>query len=492
MKRLLLITLLLLLVLTSCKKENLVSNQMVDRSLQVTVSGISSSNISEGSIVTLYGTNFGNSISRVTVFFNGISGMIISLTDTQITVMVPETSSGLVNVKVDSKTVKGPTFVFTYPAPGTSYTTGNVILQSQADVSNFIASNKGKQIKITGNLVIGGDPNYSDIITVSGLSNITSVSGGILLHNLNRLVDVPFLNTITTAGSISVYNSAVSTLNFRNLKSLTGEFILYNLNKLSEVSFSELTKVSELRITLCPLLNDVSFLNNITSAESITLGISGITSLQMDKLTNLAEGSIMISGCESLSNVSFKSLTKISNIQLYSCSKLSTINFGALTTVSDKLRLQGIHLIDLSGFNMLKTTGSISISNNPALANFHGLELLTTFTTPAIVPRPRAGVNPVDAINGIYISNNAILSSLKGLQNISGVPIIYIAGNKNLNDLCPLKAEITALKAIPSFTYSTYSTQGLYGKATTQALTLQNNGNYTNDADAFAAIAMCR
>ena len=209
MKRLLLITLLLLLVLTSCKKENLVSNQMVDRSLQVTVSGISSSNISEGSIVTLYGTNFGNSISRVTVFFNGISGMIISLTDTQITVMVPETSSGLVNVKVDSKTVKGPTFVFTYPAPGTSYTTGNVILQSQADVSNFIASNKGKQIKITGNLVIGGDPNYSDIITVSGLSNITSVSGGILLHNLNRLVDVPFLNTITTAGSISVYNSGV-------------------------------------------------------------------------------------------------------------------------------------------------------------------------------------------------------------------------------------------------------------------------------------------
>ncbi|RZK70268.1 MAG: hypothetical protein EOO92_21245 [Pedobacter sp.] len=111
MKRLLFITMLLLLVLIRCKKENLASNQMVDRSLQVTVSGISSSNISEGSIVTLYGTNFGNSISRVTVFFNGISGMIISLTDTQITVMISETSSGLVNVKVDSKTVKGPTFV---------------------------------------------------------------------------------------------------------------------------------------------------------------------------------------------------------------------------------------------------------------------------------------------------------------------------------------------------------------------------------------------
>ncbi len=512
---------MLLIVLISCKKEGAAetvspgntTNVVPQYPGQITIAQLSPATVSQGTIVTLSGTNFGTNASLLTVLFNGKIAPIQSVTATELKVKVPLTTSGAVAIITSSAlTFSGPSFTYvSSPAFIEPYLGGDIYLNSQADVDAFATVNQGKQLKITGNLNIG--PTIfagNEIISLSGLSNITSVSGNVSINNLKLLTEAPFLNTMTAAGGISIMNSGLVKLSFNNLKSFSGNLIMSLLSNLTDVSFNGLTLVNNLYIASCPLLKDLSFLSNVTSAGSIYLYALGATAITMDHLTKITQdnlailvptnltiavpGGLTIGSFANVNHISFKSLTAVSGRLYISLSQqLSHLNFDSLISISDKLTLAGTNLADMSDFRALQYLGALSLTANPVLMNLHGLEHLATLNSPAIDPRSSSS-SPAIRFGGNYLENNAKLNSLSGLQSITTVPIVYISGNPMLNDLCPLKILINMLSTAPDYSYRIPSTQvyDVYVSTSTPALTLTKNNTYTTTQDALAAVALCK
>ncbi len=504
MKKLLPPLLVLLLAFNGCKKEQPTDPDPITSptpttgtttvqqpAAQATVTAVSPSTGTSGTVVTVTGTNFGTSTTNVRVVFHGFAGTVQSVTPTEIKVVVPVTTTGDVVVSVNLQTIStGITFTY-IPGP---YVSGNVALATQAEVDDFAALNKGKQLQINGNLTIGR-LGSKDITSVTGLSNITSVSGNIFISS-TAITEASFLNTITAAGDISIYNSGFTTLSFNNLKLFSGSFTLNNLNSLTSISFNSLTTVNALYLYSCPLLTDVSFLNNLTSAGSIFFYNVGVTKITVDKLTTLT-GDLTLQVITNLNSVSFKSLNNITGaLYVSACLQLSNANFDNLSSVSGKLTLAGTNLADLNTFSSLQTLGSLNVEYNSALSNLQGLAHVTALSLPAIAAG--SSVSTSTRLNGIYITGNSKLTSLTGLQNIQSAPVVYISDNAVLNDFCPLKAPITLCSALPVYSY-TYNSTPRYPEELSKvistsipALTLTKNGNYATTPDALAAVALCK
>ncbi|RYE30605.1 MAG: hypothetical protein EOP42_11970 [Sphingobacteriaceae bacterium] len=349
---------------------------------QITISGISPSSAKAGTLLTITGTNFGT--STLIISFNGTPGTVQSVTPTEIKVVVPVCRSGAILVLAGGQTITGPVFTYIDPALAEPYVSGSVTLRTQAEVDAFVALNKGKQLHITSSLSIGDFSNsITDISSVSGLSNITSVSGAIGIQTCPKLIEAPFLNTITTAGSIAIIGSGLTTLSFNNLQSFSGDFRLGNLSSLNHVNFNRFTTVNWLYLYSCPLLTDLSFIKDITTAYMFNFRFLNTTAITMDKLTGTLAGSEIYS-CNNLTAVSFKSLTTVPvGLTLMGCPQLSNADFSSLKSVSGKLTFYGTNLTNLSGFSSLQTLGSLTIYSNPALTNLHGLERLTVLSSPA-------------------------------------------------------------------------------------------------------------
>ena len=91
-----------------------------------------------------------------------VAAVVQSTSATEIKATVPVTNSGNVTVTVNNQTITGP--AFTFISPLVPYISGDVRLNTQADVDAFVALNKGKQLQIIGSLNIG---NPSSDITSS-------------------------------------------------------------------------------------------------------------------------------------------------------------------------------------------------------------------------------------------------------------------------------------------------------------------------------------
>jgi hypothetical protein len=167
------------------------------------------------------------------------------------------------------------------------YSGGNIALGTQAQVDSFVVYNKGKQLQINGYLSLGMLINTTpDIHDISGLSNITSVTGSLTIINCPQLTDVSPLSNITSAGNIYISGFGAA-----------------------------------------PVVMD-----KLTSTKSIGFGGAFNT-------TNNA-----------LTKISFKSLASVAaSINIGSTPQLATVDFSALTTLSGKLGIRGTLLTDLKG-----------------------------------------------------------------------------------------------------------------------------------------------
>lgn len=119
-------------------------------------------------------------------------------------------------------------------------------LASQADVDAFSALNKGKQLQLSDELHIG--KYQTDITSLAGLPEIKAVTGMVTLEYI-KAADAPFLAKLTAACGLTIRSSGFTGLYFPQLQGFTGDLVFSNL----EVSF-------------CPLLTDLSFLNTVTLA----------------------------------------------------------------------------------------------------------------------------------------------------------------------------------------------------------------------------------
>ncbi|RDC55246.1 hypothetical protein DU508_16850 [Pedobacter chinensis] len=466
---------------------------------RVTITGIAPASGLPNTVITITGSNFGTSANDLLVFFNGVKAIIETVTSTEIKVLVPVTTSGYISVVKNNQSVTGPVFNYIFPELNAAYVSGDVTLHNQAEVDLFVDLNKGKQLQITGNLYVGAanlvSTQTNDITSIAGLELITSVSGQIFLYKIN-LPQAPFLNSVTSAGSINIYSSGFTSLSFNQLRAFSGSLTLNGLSQLNRIDIKISPNVGNISISSCPLLADMSFLNSVSFANQVSLSGIGATSIIMDKLTTV--GSALSLSGKNLTSVSFRSLTTIGSsapagsLTVTASPLLASLNFNALTTMGGKLTLRGINITDMSGFGSLRSLGSILIEGNLALTDLHGLEHLTSLISAAIVTGTLAGSSPISRVNGIYISNNAKLTSLNGLQNVTNIPIAYISDNGALNDLCPFKASIIALSKLSAYSFIYRNQLDQYRTTSIAALTLTKNGRYATTQNAVDEVTLCK
>ncbi|KGL62284.1 IPT/TIG domain-containing protein [Polaribacter sp. Hel1_85] len=84
----------------------------------VEISGLSNDESIIGNIISILGTNFGTDASAISVLFNGVEATILNISNTEIEVEVPDSTSGNVSIRYDNgnRETVGPLFVYLNPS----------------------------------------------------------------------------------------------------------------------------------------------------------------------------------------------------------------------------------------------------------------------------------------------------------------------------------------------------------------------------------------
>lgn len=107
-------TLLLFIGLNGCSKDDSAPSQLLPEQIETpALASISPTSGPKTTVVNLKGSNFGTDAGAIQVFFNDKEAVVQSVSDDQITTVVPARAfSGLVKVAINGKEIFGPTFTY--------------------------------------------------------------------------------------------------------------------------------------------------------------------------------------------------------------------------------------------------------------------------------------------------------------------------------------------------------------------------------------------
>jgi hypothetical protein len=288
-----------------------------------------------------------------------------------------------------------------------------VTLASQAEVDSFSVF-FSTCTHIPGFLTITGD----DITHLDSLYKLEMIGGGLFI-NQTSLTDLNGLENLKIIGSsLSIRNSILLT----DITQLTGVDSVGGSLRIENTQLANLNGLSGIRYV--PFA--VSILNNPVLVS--LAGLSGVQNIGLslgilhnDLLPNL-------SGLENLKSVG-TNVSIQNNIELRTLTGLS-----GLESVFTVLRIENNPALDsLVGLNSLQSIGSeLFVRNNDVLKNIHSLNALTS-------------------IRRLTISNNPVITSLKGLENINPVMLtnLVIQNSGNLA-ICNMGSICTYLSIMPA------------------------------------------
>jgi hypothetical protein len=276
-----------------------------------------------------------------------------------------------------------------------SYT---ITLDSQADVDNFVATYGSSGCSRTGiSLIIGANPgstSSSDVSDISGLSFLTEVGGALIIRNTN-LTD---LNGLQNIVAIASNFSSPGTLEIINNPNLTSISSLQNISTTNN-------EIYDLKVTDNPLLqslNGISHLKAIRRVEVINTAITDfqanispfLLNINIEENPNLTSlsGLVVDSGGTIPTEITIKdnpALTSIAGLESF--------------VTLEELTIQNTGLTSLDVFaNVTVLEESLTIKDNPSLVNVNAF-------------------SGVSSLQKLYIQNNAGLTALDGLSNITAV-----------------------------------------------------------------------
>lgn len=337
-----------------------------------------------------------------------------------------------------------------------------ITFQCQADIDNFQTNYPGCS-EIEGLVYIWDSTNlHNDITNVDGLSVLTRIGGSLTVRYNHTLTNLSGFSNLTSVGGnldIGGSNWVLRSLSgLENLTSIGGNLKIVATKLTNLAPLANLTAIpGNLDIHGNDYLTSLSGLDNITSVSGyLIIGDSGLgegnivlTSIAaLENLASVGEYIVImrndellnLNGLEKLTNVPGKlsiaansSLTSISGLsnvtsiggwlKIYSNDALSSLSgLDNLITIGDELQIYNESLTSLDGLESLSSIGgSLSIGGqfggNPNLADITSLSNLSLI--------------------GGYLSirDNAILTSLSGLDNINPATInsLYIHENPLLS-----------------------------------------------------------
>jgi hypothetical protein len=331
---------------------------------------------------------------------------------------------------------------------------GNYYCTSQSDIDSFKITYPGCT-DLKGDLHISG----TGITSLSGLSEITSVQGGVEFDSCKVLPGLSGLGNLGHCGWLSVEEA-------ESLKDLTG---LEGLNTIDEgiwlarntslKSLSGLDNVTSiggsLNLSSNPALTSLEALNKVASIEGFLALYANNSLVNLSGLENVRsiKQDIWIH-----KNASLTDLTGLNNLKTVG-TFVGIQENAALTSLAGLENLDSIggplyinynpSLSNLKGLKKLTTVGrEFDISENKVLLNTDGLENLTSIGWGLWISYNNAltgigGFKNLTSVGGGFIAiyNNPLLASLQGLEKIDTASIssIYIGENNSLSH-CEVKS----------------------------------------------------
>ena len=174
-----------------------------------------------------------------------------------------------------------------------------VNLNNQSDVDNFASNYPGditftsiringsnisnlnglsQVTEITGDLHISSPENNYTLTDISGLYNLTNVSGRIVLYDLkfidatNLFPNLTHLGSSNSCNALTIYGLTPTSINgFNNLIEITGDLIIDSTNLITLNGFNNLTKIKDAQSDCGSLL---------LIANSVLTTINGLGNLQ--------------------------------------------------------------------------------------------------------------------------------------------------------------------------------------------------------------------
>ena len=284
---------------------------------------------------------------------------------------------------------------------------GNYYMFSQAEVDNF-DNNYLNCTELNGDVIVEGD----DITSLTGLNNITSIGGDLVIGRpLSGGVN-PLLSDLSGLDMLGIIHGSLKIVSNENLLSISGlgdlDSIGGNLEVISNHDLSSLTGLDNLtHIAAAIRIEGNDDLPNLTGLESIT-SIDGYLSI--------------------FNNNNMSDLTGLNNLE----------------EVGGDVELWGNdNLSNLSGLdNLARIGGDLKITSSDGLTNLSGLDMLDSISGSMIFEfnsnlNSFSGLDELSSIQGdLSILRNYNLSSLSGLDNISPGSInnLSILGNNSLSN----------------------------------------------------------
>lgn len=203
----------------------------------------------------------------------------------------------------------------------------------------------------------------------------------------NDISVVDLTGTKQIYGNFRLNGTKATAFNAPTLQLVSGELKLSDSTILGTVNFAQLTTVGSFVLNALPALEKAGLTSGITSAESITIANTGLTSLEginvyelkTFDVNNNADIETIDSGLQSVTDtlsinynsdkvdVVLDQLTSANNVDFQSIASLSAAN---LTTVNGSLSLESSSF-DSFEFTALKSIGkSLSINKNDELEEF--------------------------------------------------------------------------------------------------------------------------
>ncbi len=303
-------------------------------------------------------------------------------------------------------------------------------ISTQAEIDNF-ATNFPGCTSISGDLNVEG---YGSSITdLSGLSQITSVGGDLLVQGTDALSLSGLENITSVGGNVGIYfnNALPSLAGLTQLSSIGGYLAVVNNTDLTDLTgLNSLTSTSEIFIQENP---DLLNLNGLTGISSLSGGLF------------IKENPVLasLSGLDNLASVGTY-LGLDGNVKLTSIAAL-----GSLTSIGTDLFIDSmLALSSLAPLSSLTTLGgSIFIEKNPLLTSLSGLSGLIGVSGDLYIGE-NAGLttlsgldNVLGILGNLYIDTNPLLANLTGLSGLLGIDgDLQIIGNSSLSNLAALSS----------------------------------------------------
>ena len=255
---------------------------------------------------------------------------------------------------------------------------------------------------------------------IRGFEKLEHLSGlNLGSYGTNDNLKIEAFQNLTRLDYLRLYGSTIILEGFESLSYL-GSFSAWG----DEITINGLSNLLSLEhLSLSGYIINISSLNNLSMLKYLDLhavteinGLDNITNVQEQLSVNIPAGSTILQNLGSVGALHVYGYDQ----QTSPVRNLGDLNFKSLTSIN-ALSLSSPHIETLGGFDFTNQSFNyLEIYDCPKLTSLDSL------------------INVTSTIDWVAIVNSN-LSTLNGLDNITGINYLYIYNNKELADWCAIK-----------------------------------------------------